>query len=328
MARSLVAALVFIGVLSSPLPLWAQSAMNLVSTIPLPGVKGRIDHLSVDTKGHRLFIAALGNDTVEVVDTQGATRESLRGFGEPQGVLYLPASNRLFVANGSADRVDILDGVSFKPIQRVEGLADADNVRFDAAAKKVVVGHGRGALRFIDAETGADSGDIALPGHPESFHLEPQGPRVFVNVPTAHSVVVVDREKRTEVARWSTGATLANYPMALDAAGRRLFVGMRMPATLLVMDTDSGKVTARLSVGGDTDDIFYDAERKRLYVVCGEGKVDVVREEGANRFVVQESIATAPGARTGLFVPEDNRLYVAAPARGSDPARILVFQLR
>jgi len=307
-------------------PALAAAALELIATIALPGVKGRIDHLSADVAGHRLFVAALGNDTVEVLDTQRGQRRSIAGLGEPQGVLYL--ANRLFIANGSGDRVDVVDADSLAVLERISGMPDADNVRHDASAGKVVVGYGKGALRFIDPQTGESAGEIALPGHPESFQLEQAGRRAFVNVPTAHAVVVVDREKRTALANWSTGAAVANFPMALDEAGHRLFVGTRMPAALLVFDTESGKVVARLSIGGDTDDLFFDAERKRLYVICGEGRVEVVRQAAPDRYVTEETIRTAARARTGLFVPEESRLYVAAPAQEANPARVLVFRVR
>jgi len=183
-----------------PAPVLAAPALELVSAIELPGVKGRIDHFSVDVKGHRLFVAALGNDTVEVLDTQRDRRQSIRGLGEPQGVLYVPASNRLFIANGSAGRVDVVDATSLRTLRRIDGMADADNVRYDAAAQKVVVGYGKGALRFIDPATGESAAEIALPGHPESFQVARAGRRAFVNVPSAHAVVVVDLGKRAVVA--------------------------------------------------------------------------------------------------------------------------------
>ena len=303
----------------------AQAPLGLVATIPMPDVKGRIDHLSVDVKGHRLFVAALGNDTVEVLDTQRGQRRSIAGLGEPQGVLYL--ANRLFIANGSAGRVDVVDATSLRTLGRIDGMADADNVRYDAAAQKVVVGYGKGALRFIDPDTGESAAEIALPGHPESFQVERAGRRAFVNVPSAHAVVVVDLGKRAVVATWGTGATFANFPMALDEASHRLFVGTRMPAALLVLDTESGKVVAKLSIASDTDDVYFDAERKRIYVVCGEGKVDVIRQVTPDSYVVEESIKTAARARTGLYVPEESRLYVAAPANATSSARVLVFRV-
>jgi hypothetical protein len=189
----------------------AARTLELVATVPLPGVKGRIDHLSADPRRHRIFVAALGNDTVEVVDTQNAQRRTIAGLGEPQGVLYLPDSDRLFIANGGSNRVDLVDVASFSVVRRIGGMDDADNVRYDASAGKVWVGFGRGALRILDPATGDTSGDIPLPGHPESFQLEQRGERAFVNVPTAGNVVVVDRTKRQVIDRWSTPDATANF---------------------------------------------------------------------------------------------------------------------
>jgi DNA-binding beta-propeller fold protein YncE len=306
----------------------AQSLPQLTSDIAMPGVKGRIDHFGVDAKRHRLFVAALGNDTVEVLDTSGRRRErSLDGFGEPQGILHVPETSRVFVANSTANRVDILDAESLVLVGHVTGLEDADNVRYDDAARKVWVGYGRGALRALDAMTGASMGDIPLAGHPESFQLERNGTRIFVNIPMAVRISVVDRAKQAVVANWSVPAA-ANFPMALDEAGRRLFVGARAPAVLLVYDIDTGKVVAKQPIGGDSDDLFFDAARKRVYVVCGEGRVDVVRQDDPDHYTLEGTVKTAARARTGYFVPEDDALYVAAPASGGTPARVLAYKLK
>jgi DNA-binding beta-propeller fold protein YncE len=306
-----------------------EPMLESVATIEMPGVKGRIDHLSIDLKRHRLFVAALGNNTVEVLDVERNRHEkSLPGFREPQGVLYLPDPDRLYVANGSGDRLDILDGSSFAPVKRIAKLADADNVRYDHAAGKVVVGYGKGALQMLDPASGEAAAEIRLPAHPESFQLERNGSRIFVNVPDARKVAVVDRAKRTVAATWEVPGARANFPMTLDEAGRRLFVGARSPALLLVYDTDSGKVVAKVPIGGDTDDLFFDTERKRVYVICGEGRVDVFRQDDADHYSPVGTVKTAARARTGLFVPEEGRLYVAAPAVDGTPARILVYRTR
>lgn len=314
---------------------WAQPArpapedlLQAVGSIPLQKVSGRIDHFGIDAAGERLFVAALGNNTLEVIDLKANRRvKSIPGFGEPQGVLVVPQFNRIYVANGSANRVDILDATSLSRTRSIEGIEDADNVRYDAAAQKIYVGYGKGALRILDASTGDTSGDIALAGHPESFQLEQTGARIFVNVPTARQVAVVDRAKRAVVATWEVPAA-ANFPMALDESGRRLFVGARNPAVLLVYDIDTGKVVARQTIGGDTDDIFFDTARKRIYLICGEGRIDVVQQQDADRYALQSSLRTAPRARTGLWVPETGRLYVAAPAVGGSPAHIRAYQPR
>ncbi len=307
----------------------ATSPLELVATIALPGVKGRIDHFSADLAGHRLFVAALGNGSVEVLNTAANRHEkSLPGFGEPQGVLYLASSRRLFVANGSADRVDVLDGGSFARLARVGDLPDADNLRYDAASHRAIVGYGSGALRLMDEANPASAAEIRLPGHPESFQLEAQGTRIFVNVPDAKQVAVADRASGKLLATWEVPGASANFPMALDEAGKRLFVAARRPAVLLVYDTDSGKVVATLPLGGDSDDLFFDPAKKRLYAVCGEGRVDVFSQETGGKYMKETSITTAPRARTGLFVPEEGKLYVAAPADGGVSARVLVYRIR
>src|SRR5437764_7402484 len=183
----------------------------------MPDVKGRIDHFAVDLKGQRLFIAALGNDTVEVLDTAGNKHvRSSPGFGERQGLADLPELDRLYVANGSANRVDVLDGRALAMRERIARLDDADNLRYDAAAKTVIIGYGKGALRLLRADTAKALGDIRLAGHPESFQLEANGPRIFANVPTAQQIAVVDRVKRTVLATWPVTGAGRNYPMALD----------------------------------------------------------------------------------------------------------------
>jgi DNA-binding beta-propeller fold protein YncE len=302
--------------------------LELVATILMPNVKGRIDHFAVDVKGQRLFVAALGNDTVEVLDiARNRHQKSVAGFGEPQGLLFVQKTQLLYVGNGGSNRLDILDARSLMPALRVDKLDDADNVRYDPAAGSVIVGYGTGALRIVDAKSGASKGDVRLAGHPESFQVERGGSRIFVNVPTFRQVAVVDRAKGNVVATWPVSAR-QNFPLALDETGRRLFSGARYPAVVVVHDLDSGKEVAKLEIGDDTDDLFFDAERKRLYVICGEGRVDVFRQESADSYVNEGSVKTAPKARTGLFVPEAGRLYVAAPATGDSPARVLVYAIR
>lgn len=303
----------------------AGSRLQLAATIEMPGVKGRIDHLAADPARRRLFVAALGNDSIEVLDLAHDRREkSLPGFREPQGIAYVASEDRLYVANAGGG-VDVLDATSFSAVKRIAPLADADNVRYDSRADTVFVGYGSGALRAIDAKTAATRGDVALAGHPESFQLETGGPRIFINIPRARHVAVVDRAKGRVVATWPTPAR-GNFPMALDEQGRRLFVGARSPAVLLVYDIDTGALLARRPIGGDTDDVFFDARRKLVYVISGEGRIDIVDPDG-DRYRLQASMKTAPRARTGLFVPELAAIYVAAPATGTAPAHVLVYRV-
>ena len=298
--------------------------LRLEKTIPL-NVDGRIDHMSADIAGRRLFVAALGNNTVEVVDTaSGKVTRSVTGFREPQGVLFWPEGNRLYVANGETGKVNVFDGRTFAPIRTYEFDSDADNIRFESKAKEVYVGYGGGALGVIQADAGNRVGDTMLAAHPESFQLEANGPRIFVNVPEAENVTIVDRRTRTVSGKWRLSAK-ANFPMALDDADHRLFIGCRKPPKLLVLDSSSGKELASLDIIADTDDLFYDAARKRIYVTGGGGAITVIEQKGPDAYAMTGAVPTAPHARTSLFVPAWKKLYVAAPKQGREAARLLVF---
>jgi DNA-binding beta-propeller fold protein YncE len=305
----------------------AQSSapLSLTQTVALPDVRGRIDHLGIDIEGARLFVAALGNDTAEVLDLRTAQRiQSLTHLQEPQGVAFAGKPGQLFVSNGRSGAVDVFSGNPLVGVGRIDGLGDADNVRYDAADKKVYVGYEK-ALAVIDASSGKIANRIKLNAHPESFQLETNGPRIFVNVPNAQQIAVVDRKTGAQIATWSLGDARANFPMALNERDHRLFVATRRPAQLLVYDTESGMQVAKLPTGGDADDLFYDAQRKRLYVVCGVGLVDVVQQTDGDHYQSVANIKTSPGARTGLFAASRSALYVAVPARGTSPAEIRIY---
>jgi DNA-binding beta-propeller fold protein YncE len=241
------------------------ATLKLTKTIPLPGVKGRFDHFAIDTKGHRLFVAALGNDTLEVMDIAvGRHLKSITGLHKPTGVLYLAEQKQIAVANGDDGTVKLFDGPSYELVKTIGSLDDADNMRFDRKTKLIYVGYGDGALGVIDPTSMTLVGSVKLAAHPESFQLEEQGNRIFVNVPDAKQIAVIDREKRTVTATWPMAEFQANFPMALDEPNHLLFVGCRIPARLVVLDPNTGKRVADLSISGDTDDVFYDAKRKRL----------------------------------------------------------------
>jgi DNA-binding beta-propeller fold protein YncE len=305
----------------------SAGGLRLVRTIPLPNVEGRIDHLDVDVKGQRLLVAALGNNTVEVVDLQrGARTQSLRGFNEPQGIRYLPASNTLVVANGGDGVISFWDAASFKQVKTARFGGDADNVRYDAAHNRIYVGYGGGALAVLD-EKGERLGDIPLGGHPESFQLDSTSGRAYINVPARQEIAVVDLNKMTVLARWPVQVASANYPMALDGEHHRLFVMTRKPAHLLVYDTEAGKLVSTLKAGADSDDVFYDGGRQRIYASFGEGTVMVYEQQDADHYQVIATVATAAGARTSFFSPELRQLYVAVPHRNTPTAEIRVYQV-
>jgi len=304
-----------------------SNALRQVRAIPLPNVEGRIDHMSVDVQTQRLFVAALGNNTVEVVDLRAGKRlTSITGLREPQGVFFVPKENKLFVANGDDGTCRVFDGSSYKLLQTVHFQSDADNVRYDATPNQIYVGYGEGTLGVLDAASGKMLAETALPAHPESFRLEESGPRIFVNLPNAnHTIAVVDRAKRSVIATWQLEAQ-ANFPMALDEADHRLLVVTRRPPLLVVLNTESGKQVASYPTVGDADDAFYDAAHKRVYVSGGEGFIDVFDQDGPDDYKPSSRIPTASGARTSLFVPELNRLYLAVPHRANQKAEIRIYE--
>ncbi len=302
--------------------------LKLSGKIELPNVNGRIDHFSADLKGRRLFVSALGNHTVEVLDIQNGKRlHTIPDLDEPQGVLYDASSNHLFAACAGDGTTKVFDGGAFRVLATVKYSGDADNIRYDARNQRIVVGYGDGALGLLDAN-GKRLGDIALDAHPESFQIEKDGSRVFVNVPDRKQIEVIDLAKKSVISKWPVVSALKNYPMALDEAHHRLLIGCRAPARMLAIDTETGKQTASLEIVGDTDDLFYDAARSRVYVIGGQGAVDVFEQRDADHYERVEHIATAAGARTGLFVADWGKLFVAVPHRGEQRAALLIYETK
>src|SRR2546421_6299749 len=249
------AALLLLGILNLTLPAAESAPLKLTQTIPLPGVKGRFDHFAIDSKGNRLFVAALGNNTLEVIDlAAGKHIQSGSGMSKPTGVLYLPEPDQILVANGDNGTLKLLDGSTYKVSQALTDLPDADNLRFDPAAKLAFLGHGDGSIGVIDPVAAKIIAAVKVAGHPESFQLEKAGTRIFINVPDAKQVAVVDREKHSLIATWSMEKFQANFPMALDEANHRLFIGCRKPPRLVVLDIADGKPVADTAISSDTDD--------------------------------------------------------------------------
>ena len=303
----------------------AAPPLRLEHKVEMPDVDGRIDHLSIDLKTGRLFMAALGHDTVEVIDVSAARRiQTLRGVPEPQGVLYAPAANRLFVASGRDGGVRVFDGTTLKALLTVPFGDDADNLRLDPVSGRIWVGYGAGALAAMGTD-GVKAADIPVGGHPESFQLEKNGSRIFVNVPSAAKIAVVDRTRSAVIANWTTGDATANYPMALDEGHQRLFVVCRHPARLLVLDTATGAIVATLPTVGDADDVFYDAAARRVYVSGGEGAIATYRQTSPDAYEELARTATVKGARTSFFSPDLRRLFLAVRRQEGTPAAIWIY---
>jgi hypothetical protein len=321
--RSLLAAIVL--AMTSASGWSAEPPLALEAKIPLGAVKGRIDHFAVDLARQRLFVAELGNDSIGVIDLEANTLiHRITGLKEPQGVGYLARVDTLYAANAGDGSVRLYRGEDFAPRGRIDLGADADNVRIDAAHDRVWVGYGSGALAAIDGASSRKTIEIPLKAHPESFRLDRTGETIFANVPDAGQIAIVDVATKRQRTAIETHADRGNFPMALDLDQGRIIVVFRRPPRLGIYEMASGRRVASTEVCKDADDVFLDAKRERLYVSCGEGFIDVFSARGD--YARLGRIATAAGARTSLWAPERDRLYLAVRASGNEPAAIWVFR--
>jgi DNA-binding beta-propeller fold protein YncE len=303
----------------------ADVPLVLEAKIPLGEVKGRIDHLAIDVSRQRLLVAELGNNGFGVVDL--AARKTLRtlsGLSEPQGVGYEPSTDTIYVANAGDGSVRIFKGDDFSPLGRIELGDDADNVRIDGTHKQVLVGYGKGAIAVIDPTTHAKGAEYRLHGHPEGFQIDGSGTQLFVNVPDTHEIAVIDLPNAVSRSVATPGLR-SNFPMAVDAEAKRVLVVFRNPSTLMALSSPETEIVAKAETCGDADDVFVDGKRHRVYVICGAGVADVFEPRGT-AYKRVATIPTVPGARTGLFVPELDRLFVAVRASSGEPPAIWVFR--
>ena len=299
--------------------------LTLETKIPLGPISGRIDHLAVDLKRQRLFVAELGNDSLGIVDlSAGKVLRTITGLSEPQGVGYEPTTDALYVANAGDGSVRVLHGDDLATAGLIDLGDDADNVRVDVLRRRVLVGYGKGAIAVLDPASRTKAAEFRLQGHPEGFQTDADGTQLYVNVPDQRQIAVVDLPNAT-VRTVPTGNLRGNFPMAVDLQAKLIVVVARNPPTLLALASPGWSSVAKAETCGDADDVFVDAKRGRVYVSCGEGFVDVFERRG-DAFVRLGKVPTVSGARTSLFVPEMDRLFVAARASGGEPAAIWVFR--
>lgn len=309
-------------------PGWAADPAPLVleAKIPLGAVAGRIDHFALDAGRQLLFVAELGNNSVGIVDLKGRkVQHRLAGLSEPQGVAYHAATGTLYVANAGDGSLRLYQGPDFTPVGSLALGDDADNIRIDSRRDRIVVGYGKGALALIDPTSRKNVGDLPLKGHPESFQFDETGARILVNVPDARQIAVLDVGSGRQISTLDTAGATSNFPMAVDADQHQVLVAFRSPAKLMAFGTQTGKVEASLDICRDADDVFVDARRRRVYVSCGEGVIDVLVKTGSGYERIVR-IPTAAGARTSLFAATSDRLYLGVRASAGEPAAIWIFR--
>jgi DNA-binding beta-propeller fold protein YncE len=326
--RTLVTALLFATSLAASSQ---TSSLTLSQTIPLPGVAGKFDHFAIDEPGHRLFVAATGNHSVEVIDLKTAkVEQSIAGLGKPHGLVWVQATASLYVADGSLGELRVYKGSPLKLAGAIKLSDDADDMVYDAH-HLLYVGHGGssaaapGRVAVIDTAKFALLANLGVASHPEALDFDAQGRRIFANIADSAEVAVIDGAKSAIVAHWRlTGAT-DNIPMAYDGERQRLYVACRKPAALLALNASTGAEIARATTGEGADDLFFDAALHRLYVISGAGEVDVLQADGKTGLTTIGVTHTAAGAKTALFVPALGVLYVGVPAADTKPAEIRVY---
>jgi len=327
--RTLVTALI----LATSLAAISQtSQLPLSKTIPLPGVTGKFDHFAIDAEGHRLFVAATGSHSVEVIDLQTAkVEQSITGLGKPHGLVWDAATGSLYAADGSNAELRLYRGSPLKLAGSIKLSDDADDMVFDEAHHLLYVGHGGGSaavpgnVAVIDTSKFALLANLGVASHPEALDFDAQGQRIFANIADSAEVAVIDGASNSIVAHWKLTGAADNIPMAYDSERKRLYVACRTPAVLLALNAATGAEIARVKTGDGADDLFYDAAQHRLYVISGAGEVDVIQVDGGTGLATIGVTHTAAGAKTALFVPAESALYVGVPSAGAKPAEIRVY---
>lgn len=308
------------------------SPLQHVEKITVPAIVGRIDHFTADAKRSRLIFSALGNNTVEIVDYHaGISIGSIKGLNQPEGALYVPEFDKLFVGNYGDGTVKIYDGNKYTFLGSVEFSSDADNLRWDEVSKRVFVAYGEGAnggIGMIDPATDKHIGNDfkTVGGHPEGFQIEKKGSRIFVNVPGDGGVIQVLDRKGGTLTKWALNGARGNFAMVLNEDDHRLFTITRKPPLLIAIDTETGKEVARVPVAGECDDAHFDSRRKRIYVVGAEGFISVVQENDPDHYELIQNVPLAVGARTGYFHERLDRFYLGVPAKGIEPAQVWTYE--
>jgi DNA-binding beta-propeller fold protein YncE len=307
---------------------YGKQFLTLEKEIVLPNVQGRIDHIDINVKDQIAYVAALGNNTLEVVDLKsGKVTGSIKGLDEPQGVAYIAKHDELLVANGGTGECAFYNAVTLKKTGSIKLTDDADDVRYDAAADMIYVGYGSGGIAIIDATSHKKVGDIPLPAHPESFQIDANANKLWVNLPGSGMIGVADLKLLKIKTKWSKMLPRANFPMAYDEAQRRIIVGYRVPAKLVVYDSGTGRELFSAPMVGDVDDLYWDRSTKQIFMSGGGGAVNIFQQSGESSYKQIAAINTRSGARTSLLVPESGLFLIAARAVGDQQAALLVYKI-
>jgi DNA-binding beta-propeller fold protein YncE len=304
----------------------ADPPLRLIHTTFLPGYVGDFEHFAPDIKGNRLFLIAEDHQTVEVLDIRTGERiHTISGFGQPHAVEYLPGPNSLLVTEGdeTSGAVDLVNARTDNILEKIKLPTDVDGAVYNPVNKYYYVesgGQGPDAkthvLSIIDTQNFKLVGEITLPGtKSEAMAIDKAGAKLYINLRGPDEIGVVDLKSHELIARWPIPEAKNENALVLDEPHRRLFSATHNPAKLFVFDIDSGKVIASLPCAENSDDMGFDPVRKRIYIT-GDGSASVIEQKDADHYVSVAEVPTGYRAKTSIFVPQLNRLYIAVSSKG------------
>jgi DNA-binding beta-propeller fold protein YncE len=301
--------------------------------IALKGPAGGLDHLAIDARRGRLFVANTVGGSLDIVDLRtGKLLKLVPGQGRIRGIAYSPEADRVFVGNGTGGVCNTFDGENYELLKSVPLGVDADNVRYNPRTRRIYVVHADAELSVIDANDYTLRSPIALPKSLGAFQLEAGRPRMYINAKAEGAVVALDSENDRIIGRYNVEPAGVNAALAIDERAHRLFVGCRRNPSLVVMDSDTGRIVASVTIPGDVDDVSFDEPRRRIYASCGDGAIAVIRQIDADRYEPLATVPTVTGARTSVFNAQDRQLYLAVPRRAERPEQqnpeVWVYQAR
>lgn len=314
-------------VIAQPVP-----PLVLQQTVKLPAVAGKFDHFAIDLKGNRLFAAATGNHSVEVINLpSGEVAQTISGLGKPHGLVWVASTQTLYVTDGILGELMKYEGSPLKLVGTIKLSDDADDMVYNETNRLLFAGHGGSSvtaparIAVVDTDRFRLKADIAATSHPEALDIDPKSQRIFANIADSGEVSILDAAGDTEVSNWKLAGTSHNVPLALDAENHVLYVACRTPAVLLALDSATGKELARISTSEGADDLFYDSRTQRIFLIAGAGEIDVFQTDAHASLRSLGMISTVAGAKTGLFVPSQSLLYVGIPQTADNPAEIRIY---
>jgi hypothetical protein len=312
----------------------ADAPLVLQSKIALRDVKGGLGGISIDAARGRLLLAETHNDSFSVVDlAQGQVMRRITGLNLPQDVEYIGkvgafVADTIYVSGGGDGLLRTYDGATLAPETQIKLFGEVEDIVLDDDEDRVLAGYGDGGIAIIDASDPRKTGEIALKAHPEEFMVDPAANRIYANVPNRGVVAVIDRTAKTVLAEWKLEGSYQFNAMAMTKGA--LLVAAQSPPRMLSISPMDGHVITAVGTCAEADMLLTDDVRRRAYVICGSGYIDVFQFDpnaGATPALVAR-LTTSPQAKTAFLDTRARRLYLGVPAKMQDPAAVWVYDVR